>query len=122
MDSETPDLPMDRTASEMPTTGRCGCAPQRVAMSAGVLGELERRVAQMETRLDESVDARERLERQVAAQAEELRVQRAAIARTQRALRSLNRGEEEQATEPAHPRALQLGLRLAGAELPRGGG
>ncbi len=38
---------------------------------------------------------------EVAAQAEELRVQRAAIARTQRALRSLNRPAEEQATEPA---------------------
>ena len=36
-----------------------------------------------------------------AAQSEELRVQRAAIARTQRALRSLSRSEEEQATEPA---------------------
>ena len=42
-----------------------------------------------------------RLERQVAAQSEELRVQRAAIARTQRALRTLSRGEEEKATEPA---------------------
>ena len=63
--------------------------------------ELERRVVQIETRLDESVDARERLERQVAAQSEELRVQRAAIARTQRALRSLNRSDEDQATEPA---------------------
>jgi hypothetical protein len=58
-------------------------------------------MAQMETRLDETTEARERLERQVAAQAEELRVQRAAIARTQRALRSLNRPAEEQATEPA---------------------
>ena len=57
--------------------------------------------AQLETRLDEANDARERLERQVAAQSEELRVQRAAIARTQRALRGMNRGEEEQATEPA---------------------
>ena len=65
------------------------------------MARLERRVAQLETRLDESVDARERLERQVAAQSEELRVQRAAIARTQRALRSLNRGVEEQATVPA---------------------
>ena len=55
----------------------------------------------METRLDEAVDARDRLERQVAAQSEELRVQRAAIARTQRALRSLNRSDEDQATEPA---------------------
>lgn len=63
--------------------------------------ELASRIASLETRLDESNDARERLERQVAAQSEELRVQRAAIARTQRALRSLNRSEEEQATEPA---------------------
>ena len=68
---------------------------------ARLLQEMERRVTQLESRLDESVEARERLERQVAAQSEELRVQRAAIARTQRALRSLSRSEEEQATEPA---------------------
>ena len=37
----------------------------------------------------------------VAAQSEELRVQRAAIARTQRALRTMSRGDEEKATEPA---------------------
>jgi len=49
----------------------------------------------------EVVDARERLERQVAAQTEELRVQRAAIARTQRAVRNLNRTDEEGPTEPA---------------------
>jgi hypothetical protein len=55
----------------------------------------------LETQLDEANDARERLERQVTAQAEELRVQRAAIARTQRALRGMSRGDEEQATEPA---------------------
>ena len=68
---------------------------------ARLVQELERRVAQMETRLDESIDARERLERQVAAQSEELRVQRAAIARTQRALRTINRSDDDQATEPA---------------------
>lgn len=68
---------------------------------ARVVRELERRIEHLETRLDESIDARERLERQVAAQTEELRVQRAAIARTQRALRGLTRSEEEQATEPA---------------------
>jgi hypothetical protein len=102
MDIESTDMPMERTASELPTQMGAG-----VAAAAGetdvarLLQDLERRVAQLETRLDESVDARERLERQVAAQSEELRVQRAAIARTQRALRSLNRGEEEQATEPA---------------------
>jgi septal ring factor EnvC (AmiA/AmiB activator) len=63
--------------------------------------ELERRVASLETRLDEVVDSRERLERQVAAQTEELRVQRAAIARTQRAVRNLSRPDEENITEPA---------------------
>jgi hypothetical protein len=63
--------------------------------------ELERRVAAVEAKLDESSEARERLERQVAAQTEELRVQRAAIARTQRAVRNLTRTEEELPTEPA---------------------
>ncbi len=68
---------------------------------ARIVQEFERRIAHIEARLDESVEARERLERQVSAQNEELRVQRAAIARTQRALRSLNRAEDDQATEPA---------------------
>jgi hypothetical protein len=63
--------------------------------------ELERRMAQLESRLDEANEARERLERQVTAQSEELRVQRAAIARTQRALRGMTRIGEDQATEPA---------------------
>ena len=99
MDIESTDTSMERTASELPTQMGVGIAGATDV--ARLVQELERRVAQLETRLDESVDARERLERQVAAQSEELRVQRAAIARTQRALRSLNRGEEEQATEPA---------------------
>jgi len=51
--------------------------------------ENERRIGQLERRLEELVEARERLERQVAAQTEELRVQRAAIARTQRVLRTV---------------------------------
>jgi hypothetical protein len=55
----------------------------------------------MESRLDEVTEAKERLERQVAAQTEELRVQRAAIARTQRAVRNLSRPEENGPTEPA---------------------
>ncbi len=67
----------------------------------GLVRALERRVAQMESKFDEANEARERLERQVTAQSEELRVQRAAIARTQRALRSLSRSDDEQATEPA---------------------
>jgi hypothetical protein len=66
-----------------------------------MMREMERRMAHLENRLEEEMAARERLERQVAAQSEELRVQRAAIARTQRALRGLSRSEEEQATEPA---------------------
>jgi LPXTG-motif cell wall-anchored protein len=66
-----------------------------------MIREFERRIASLESRLDEVVDARERLERQVAAQTEELRVQRAAIARTQRAVRNLNRSDEEGPTEPA---------------------
>ena len=66
--------------------------------------EMGRRMEALESRCDELVDARDRLERQVAAQTEELRVQRAAIARTQRAVRNLGRGEEseeQEATEPA---------------------
>jgi len=66
-----------------------------------LIRELERRVTSLESRLDEAVDAKERLERQVAAQTEELRVQRAAIARTQRAVRNLSRSDDEGATEPA---------------------
>src|SRR5262249_22423272 len=66
-----------------------------------MLQDMERRIATLEARLDESNEAREKLERQVAAQSEELRVQRAAIARTQRALRTMTRGEEDRATEPA---------------------
>jgi hypothetical protein len=61
--------------------------------------ELERRLTQLEERLDEMVDAKDRLGRQIAAQTEELRVQRAAIARTQRVLRDLSRPGDE-ATEP----------------------
>ncbi|MCP4035866.1 MAG: hypothetical protein GY733_02930 [bacterium] len=66
-----------------------------------MLREFEQRVAGLETRLDEVSEAKERLERQVAAQTEELRVQRAAIARTQRALRNLSRPDDESPTEPA---------------------
>jgi len=63
--------------------------------------EMEERIADVETRLEETVDAKERLERQVAAQTEELRVQRAAIARTQRAVRNMSQPVEDTPTEPA---------------------
>ena len=66
-----------------------------------MMQEFERRMSAMESRLDEVSEAKERLERQVAAQTEELRVQRAAIARTQRALRNLHRPDDESPTEPA---------------------
>jgi len=103
MDLENPDQPMERTASEMPT--QMGVAVETASAGDGdvarMLREFESRLVKFETQLDEANDARERLERQVTAQAEELRVQRAAIARAQRALRGMNRGEAEQATEPA---------------------
>jgi hypothetical protein len=67
--------------------------------AGGALRDLEQRLALIEQRLARDADARERLERQVVAQTEELRVQRAAIARTQRVLRTLSR-PEDLATEP----------------------
>jgi hypothetical protein len=90
------DLPIDRES-------RRARAPSMDSDSdfGPLVQELERRMAQLESRLDEANEARERLERQVTAQSEELRVQRAAIARTQRALRGMTRIGEEQATEPA---------------------
>jgi hypothetical protein len=99
MDLEATDMSVDVESGEFNVsppmvTGGDSDASQLVQ-------ELATRLATLETRLDEASEARERLERQVAAQSEELRVQRAAIARTQRALRSLSRSEAEQATEPA---------------------
>jgi hypothetical protein len=102
MDTEM-DLPVDRRTS--PPAARMGgsAAPSSAPSPdvARMLQEFERRIATLEARLDESNEAREKLERQVAAQSEELRVQRAAIARTQRALRTMTRGDEDKATEPA---------------------
>ena len=57
-------------------------------------------MALLEQRLEEVIDAKDRLERQVSAQTEELRVQRAAIARTQRVLRTVVRPEDDQPSEP----------------------
>ena len=102
MDTEM-DFPVDRRTSP-PAARMGGSAAPAAAPSpdvARMLQEFERRIATLEARLDESNEAREKLERQVAAQSEELRVQRAAIARTQRALRTMTRGDEDKATEPA---------------------
>jgi len=104
MSMDNQDLPTNHMDSEAPTQLGIGAAAIGADMDSSVanlMQELERRLAHMEARLDESNEARERLERQVETQAEELRVQRAAIARTQRAVRSLNRPDEDQATEPA---------------------
>jgi hypothetical protein len=69
---------------------------------------LEHRIARLEGRIEELLEARERLERYAAAQNEELRVQRAAIARTQRVLRGIVRTEDqpgELSPRPAPPAA-----------------
>jgi septal ring factor EnvC (AmiA/AmiB activator) len=96
MQSETQALPIEGSGVDAPP--KFGGDEESDLMQ--IVQEMQRRMAHLESRLDESNAARERLERQVAAQSEELRVQRAAIARTQRALRGLTRSEEE-ATEPA---------------------
>ena len=77
-------------------------APAAAADEAGgqLVRELTTRVGELETRLEDAVDAKDRLERQLAAQTEELRVQRAAIARTQRAVRNLTQAAEDKPTEP----------------------
>jgi len=74
-------------------------APPVAHPASGADRDLEQRLARLEERLEEAVDAADRLGRQMAAQTEELRVQRAAIARTQRVLRDLTRPGDE-ATEP----------------------
>ncbi len=91
------ELPVERGARGAMIASAIGSE----ADLGSVVQELQRRMGQLESRLEEANEARERLERQVTAQSEELRVQRAAIARTQRALRGMTRTGEEQATEPA---------------------
>jgi hypothetical protein len=59
----------------------------------------DERLAHLERKLKDLEEAKDRIERQLAAQSEELRVQRAAIARTQRVLRTVARTDDE-ATEP----------------------
>lgn len=66
-----------------------------------MLAGFETRMAALKGRIDELGEAKQRLEHQIAAQTEELRVQRAAIARTQRAVRNLSRPGEDAPTEPA---------------------
>ncbi len=105
-DAEEKDMDdMEMISRDAVNEGLGGMPPAMGGMSEDVqqmMREMNRRVEALEGRIDELVDARDRLERQVAAQTEELRVQRAAIARTQRAVRNLARPEDEpEATEPA---------------------
>jgi hypothetical protein len=74
--------------------------PPVVATGLDAEDEAERRIAHVEKRIEELAEARDRLERQIAAQTEELRVQRAAIARTQRVLRSIAPKNEDDPSEP----------------------
>jgi septal ring factor EnvC (AmiA/AmiB activator) len=95
------DLPVDRSSQVSAPPSPMGRSAAPAPDVTRMLQDLERRISALESKLDESNEAREKLERQVAAQSEELRVQRAAIARTQRALRTMTRTDEEKATEPA---------------------
>lgn len=101
--SQEADYPAPTAVGEgLPSSSLAGAGPNDVGIGevAKLVEEFDRRIAHLENRLEEVVDAKERLERQVSAQTEELRVQRAAIARTQRVLRTLARPDEE-ASEPA---------------------
>jgi hypothetical protein len=96
------DAKMDQNLSGMQVGPSSGPSPSAAGGDiARIVQELQTRIDSLERNVEEANDARVRLERQVAAQSEELRVQRAAIARTQRALRSMSRSDEDKATEPA---------------------
>jgi hypothetical protein len=106
--AEEKDEDMDMDQTELPGTGLLDGLVAAPPMAAEVSSELtgmfqalEQRVLALESQLGDSNEARDRLERQVAAQTEELRVQRAAIARTQRAVRNMTRTDEDIPTEPA---------------------
>jgi hypothetical protein len=93
-------VPAESAAREEPRPFAGAEAPVQV-QSERAVGEAakprtpDERLTQLEARLDDLLDSRERIERQMAAHTEELRVQRAAIARTQRVVRALTRGETE---------------------------
>jgi len=101
-DKNQGDATMDQNITDLPTSAAAAASsPAASGDIARIVQDLEARLSAVEAKLEEANEARERLERQAAAQSEELRVQRAAIARTQRALRSMSRGDEDKATEPA---------------------
>jgi hypothetical protein len=67
---------------------------------ARVLKEVESRLSALEGQLSEFAEWKPGVEKRIAAQTEELRVQRAAIARTQRAVRQSSRPTEVSAKAP----------------------
>ena len=94
------DLSLD-SPIDAPRTDAADAPPQESEFYRRDAGEIDPRLEALELRVDalefaleRALEGRERLDAQLVAQAEELRVQRAAIARTQRALRSLAQGRD----------------------------
>lgn len=105
-----PTEPQESAASQALGVEPAGVDPYQAGREAAeeaiaLVRGLEERVASLQDRLEEAIDSREGIERQMAAQNEELRVQRAAIARTQRAVRNISRPEGENRPEPGSPAA-----------------
>ena len=93
--SEAPEPASEPVAVDPYEAGRS--AGREVADEAlALVRGLEDKIASLQERLGDAVDSRERIERQIAAQNEELRVQRAAIARTQRAVRNISRPDDDE--------------------------
>jgi hypothetical protein len=88
LDRVAPVTSLDSVADVPPSGGGSG-------ISAAQFQELQGQINKIEGRLSDFEAARERLEQQGVNQTEELRVQRAAIARTQRVLRSITRTEDD---------------------------
>jgi hypothetical protein len=96
------DLPVDRrTSPPAPAWEARRCTALGSPDVTRILQDMERRIATLEARLDESNEAREKLERQVAARARSCACSAPRSRRTQRALRTMTRGDEDKATEPA---------------------
>lgn len=95
--SSTPDAPptLDRVAPVTDSVVGSSPAGSGGGISAAQFEELQGQLKKIEGRLSDFEAARERLEQQGVNQTEELRVQRAAIARTQRVLRSITRTEDD---------------------------
>ena len=104
-DTQPPPTPEPRapgTAEPAPAAVDVyAAAEEAVALARG----FEEKIRVVQEQLEEALASRERIERQMAAQNEELRVQRAAIARTQRAVRNISRPEEDNHGDVGAPAA-----------------